>query len=167
MEEWKTIKDFLNYEVSDFGQVRNTNGKVLKQMKNRSGRFVVDLGRQCRAKHVSRLVAQAFVLNPENKPEVDHINRDCSDNRASNLRWVTRSENIQNTRDKGTTSGERCIYKTPTSFLVQICRNNSIVYRKNFVSLEEAIQNRNHFLSTYNQTQTQNPDIVNQPLTLQ
>lgn len=44
-----------------------------------------------------RLIAQTFCENPEGKPEVDHINRNSRDNRAENLRWVTREENQQNT----------------------------------------------------------------------
>jgi len=45
---------------------------------------------------VHRLIAMAFVPNPENKPEVDHINRNPSDNRPENLRWVTKVENMEN-----------------------------------------------------------------------
>ena len=44
-----------------------------------------------------RLIAQTFCDNPDNKPEVDHINRNSKDNRPENLRWVTRMENAQNT----------------------------------------------------------------------
>lgn len=46
---------------------------------------------------VHRLIAETFVANPDNRPEVDHSNRDRSDNRMENLRWATRSENQRNT----------------------------------------------------------------------
>ena len=45
---------------------------------------------------LSRVVAKAFIPNPDNKPEVDHINRVKTDNRVENLRWVTRKENMNN-----------------------------------------------------------------------
>ena len=45
---------------------------------------------------VHRLVAQAFIPNPDNKPEIDHINTQRDDNRVDNLRWVTHSENVRN-----------------------------------------------------------------------
>lgn len=45
---------------------------------------------------IHRLVAETFILNPDDKPEVDHINRDTHDNRVENLRWATHQENMRN-----------------------------------------------------------------------
>lgn len=52
---------------------------------------------KCKHYYVHRLVAETFLDNPQNKPEIDHINRNPSDNRLENLRWATRSENNRNT----------------------------------------------------------------------
>lgn len=52
-------------------------------------------------KHVHRLVAQTFIPNPENLPEVNHIDGNKSNNRVQNLEWVTRSQNAQHAMDNG------------------------------------------------------------------
>lgn len=66
------------------------------------------LGIKFKGKHylVHRLIAETFILNPENKPEVDHINRNRGDNRIENLRWVTSSENKRNTAQSDRVSSD-------------------------------------------------------------
>lgn len=66
--------------------------------RKRDGYLVVCISKNGKRKdaHVHVLVAQAFIPNPDNKPEVDHINCVRDDNRVENLRWVTRSENARN-----------------------------------------------------------------------
>jgi hypothetical protein len=100
MEEiWKQIENYENYSVSTFGQARN-NGKILKGSKNTYGRLSIGLCKNGIVKRflIHRLVALAFIPNPEDKPEVDHIDNDQTNNRIENLRWATRQENGRNTR---------------------------------------------------------------------
>ena len=89
-------------------QVNSETGEILAPMRNGSkpvwkkGSVINNCGylmMQCNKKRylVHRLVAEACIPNPDNLPVVDHINRDKHDNRACNLRWVTRSENSRNT----------------------------------------------------------------------
>lgn len=93
-EQWKAIPDHPPYEVSSIGRVRNTQTDyILKQFENREGYLRLQLGdRKNYAVHI--LVAKAFVQNPENKPEVNHKHGRKNDNRASQLEWSTKRENI-------------------------------------------------------------------------
>lgn len=86
--------------MSNDGQVRNdVTGRIMKIRQDRRGytvcMLVVSIGKQVHCK-VHRLVAQAFIPNPYNHTDVDHINRIRADNRVSNLRWSTRSDNSYN-----------------------------------------------------------------------
>jgi hypothetical protein len=93
-DTWVTIRGFDRYEVNPFGQIRRKDGKPIATSDNGSTvmvRFPNGVGRQ-KCKTVAHLVADAFLQNPLDKPYVWHRNGIYSDNRASNLEWVTREE---------------------------------------------------------------------------
>lgn len=109
-ECWKPVitdeEDYTGlYEVSNLGRVRSVkNNKILKSSKGKNGYLSVSLYKNSKGKtyQVHRLVAFAFIPNPENKPYIDHINTIKTKNEVWNLRWVTPSENSNNplTREK-------------------------------------------------------------------
>ncbi|AET72921.1 hypothetical protein PGAG_00031 [Phaeocystis globosa virus 12T] len=84
---------------------------------------------------VSRLVATAFVPNPHNLPEVHHINKDPTDNRASNLMWVTAMENLQSV-NKNVNIG--CVYKCGKTFQARV-KINGIRYQISNVNEDKCL----------------------------
>lgn len=97
-ERWKDIPGYEGfYQVSDLGRVRRTkSGRVLKPHYNGHGYIQALLSKRGERKHkaVHRLVASAFIPNPEGKPQINHKNGVKSDNTVSNLEWCTASENL-------------------------------------------------------------------------
>ena len=97
-EEWRLVKGTDDYWISNYARFRRNN-KILKQSPDKDGYLTCNIGHK--RMRTSRLVAQAFVPNPFNKPIVDHIDGCKQNNLPSNLRWVTRSENTQAAWDLG------------------------------------------------------------------
>ena len=106
-EEWRDIPDFEGYQVSNFGKVRGidrlrkvntglrlTKGQELKQTFNKKGYPEVRLRKNgCHTRLVHKLVASAFMIKPEGCTQINHLNGVKTDNRLTNLQWVTQSEN--------------------------------------------------------------------------
>lgn len=115
IEIWKPVVGYEGlYEVSNLGNVRSVDsmrithnqygehlskykGRLLKPGKNSDGYLYVNLCCQCVQKtfRVHRLVAEAFIPNPDNLPEVNHIDEDKTNNRVDNLEWVSHIQNMR------------------------------------------------------------------------
>lgn len=105
-EEWKDIKGFVGYQISNLGRIRNLylrygqgykyisyKPKILKGSIFNNGYLMVSLKRKKCLVH--RLVAETFIPNPKNKPFVNHIDGNKLNNNVDNLEWCTFKENIQ------------------------------------------------------------------------
>lgn len=98
-ETWKNIENYGgDYQISNFGKIKsfkNDKVKIRKPYLDKDGYLQIVLSKNGISKwlKIHRLVAEAFIPNLENKPDVDHIFNNKFDNFAGNLRWVTKTEN--------------------------------------------------------------------------
>ncbi len=110
MEEiWKEVEEFDgNYLISNLGRLKSKSRivkhpkgtcilkeKILSQVKTKKGyiEFQITYNGKHYSRKAHRLVANAFIDNPDNKPQINHINGNKTDNRVENLEWCTNSEN--------------------------------------------------------------------------
>ena len=104
VETFVKIEGFENYEVSNLGKVRNIkSGRILKPHLNHNGYLKHHLYKHNKLKELflHRIIAIAFIDNPEEKPQVNHIDENKLNNDLSNLEWCTVRENlIHGTRTK-------------------------------------------------------------------
>lgn len=120
IEIWKKIEE-LPYEISSLGRIRNLKGKILKTYIQNCGYEQIKVAFNNTHKQIHRLVAEAFIPNPESKKYVNHIDGNKLNNSVSNLEWCTNSENIIHARKTGLNP-----YNKPTLGLKLKPRNNSV-----------------------------------------
>lgn len=98
-EEWRPVVGFEDmYMVSNDGHIRNIKRQhdLVPELSNGYYRVCLSSNGKTTHKFVHRVVAEAFIPNPDNKPFIDHINGIRNDNRIENLRWCTSKENSNN-----------------------------------------------------------------------
>lgn len=124
MEQWKPIKDYEGiYEVSSWGRVRSLDGiahrmwngidnsymrrgKVLKPVRHSAGYLQVALAKKDR-RLVHRLVAEAFIPNPDNLPFINHKDLDKTNNHVENLEWISLADNNRHAVRNGAGGGAK------------------------------------------------------------
>ena len=157
-EVWKQWKEDIY--VSNFGRVikeTSKNGKGFKprilniNRKNKKKYLNISFGKKNK-KAIHLILADCFIPNPNNLPEVDHIDKNRHNNMIGNLRRVNKTEqNINRNIFKNNTSGYKniSIIKNGKNiyYYVRIMRYKKEVFKKLFKTLEEAIQSRDTFLN--------------------
>ena len=153
-EIWKDIQGYEGlYQVSNLGTVKSCyfrkSEKILKPRKNHYGYLRFNLYKNGKSKTISahKLVAVTFIPNPENKPQVDHINAVKTDNTIENLRWVSAKENIRNPlnmahlRDKYNPKAHK-VKNTDTNEIFYTVKEASIKYNVSYSSIIQAIKKK-------------------------
>jgi len=133
---WKDIVGYEGlYQINNFGEIMSIkSGLLRKQQLNCKGYPVIKLNKNnvTTGYIVHRLVAQAFINNPDNKEEVNHKDSVRHNNRVNNLEWVTRSENLKHSYREGnklpnTPIGEKCPWAKLTEKDVKLIKQMKFV----------------------------------------
>jgi hypothetical protein len=155
-EEWRDVAGWENlYMVSSFGRVasmkrfvpsvsglRTINPKLLSPTPKRNGYLSIILCRGANKRSyalVHRLVAIAFIPNPDNKPMIDHIDRVRTNNNINNLRWCTLSENMQNPSTKEYCSKLNLGRDYPSLYQPVVALKNGVLVKK-YNSIKSAVK---------------------------
>lgn len=145
---WSAVKNYENlYEVSDLGQIRSVaRQKNLAVNPHKDTRYLtVGLWKNNKNKtcYVHRLVAEAFIPNPDNLPQVNHIDGDRQNNNINNLEWVTHQENTKH----AVSTGLR-VYKNRLTEIQFLDLLKQVINGKSYYDLSQQVDYKVPFLST-------------------
>jgi hypothetical protein len=147
-EEFRIIKGFENYSVSNLGKVRNNaTDRILKPSIGGDGYYIVSLRSDGIkfTKKIHKLVGDAFIQNPLNKKCIDHIDNNRLNNNIANLRWVSQQENQMNSKlsSKNTSNYKGVLFdKQINKYKAYITINGKRKHLGYFEKIEDAVNAR-------------------------
>ena len=143
-EMFLPIDGYDNYSISNFGNVKNRKtNRIMKPSTHPKGYKLINLYKNGDVKNftVHRLVAKAFLENPDNKQMIDHTDENKANNNVKNLRWATASENGCNRgkqiNNKSNYKGV-CFNKSRNKYIAQIRINGKTKHLGYYETVEEA-----------------------------
>jgi len=130
MENWKDYPLNTNYEVSDTGFVRNKNTMNVRKPR-KCGKGYLRINITMNAKHstlnIHRMVAETFLVNPENKQHINHIDNNPLNNNVNNLEWCTHQENMRHSAKQGR-KGKGTLYTPEQIYAVKYLHDDLSSY---------------------------------------
>lgn len=154
MEQWRNVVGYNGkYLVSNEGRVKNAKtGRVLKELITHTGYVKVHLFRVNDEKNIflHRIVAEAFLPNPQRKPQVNHIDGNKLNNNVENLEWCTNKENVRHSWENGLREGNIQWYNSKKKRVVAISIDGADVIRFNSIAEAKKHFNTNHVSDVLN-----------------
>lgn len=141
VEEWRIVEDYPAYEVSNLGRVRHAKFKVIRKLSINRGYLTVCVYKKPKRAmpKVHRLVAKAFIINPENKNTVNHKDGNKTNNTVENLEWCSHQENMKHgyKNDLMLNRAENCNFAKLTNEQVIMIRDRYEKYKPSIAQLSK------------------------------